>query len=145
MLGVPAGLVPVGLGEPLEQGQGVGAHGPDRGQGEGQGVGVIAEHRGPAVLVVSDEQGVGLGQEVAYPHVGVGLAVGAVDHDLMDRPLPSGGTPLEGLGRHAVQGSLEAVGAFTVAGDPGGAFAGVMCAPEGDVPVTLNMTTVGQG
>src|SRR6185295_15319610 len=124
MLGVAPGPIPLLFGQPPQERHGVGANGAYRGEGGLQREIVIPKHVGPAVLVVSHDERIVFPQQVANPHVGVGLAVGTVDDDFVNRPLAGGGPELEGLSGHLGQGGLENLGAILVALDEGGSLDG---------------------
>src|SRR5262249_12307105 len=77
-----------------QQGDRVRADRVDRREGRLEWVRVVVERDGPHVLVVADDQGLLLGQDVAQASVRVDLAVGAVDDDFVRRPLAGRRAPL---------------------------------------------------
>src|SRR5205823_6075699 len=68
-LRVPAHATPVLLGRALQQRHGIRPHGRYGGQRRVDRMCVVIEALRPAVLVVSDDQRVGLREQVAQPHV----------------------------------------------------------------------------
>ena len=56
---------------------------------------LVVEDPGPGVLVVADDERLTLGDQIADAQGSVRLRVGAMDHDLVDAPLPRLWAPRE--------------------------------------------------
>src|SRR6266566_1184201 len=96
----------------LDQRRGARAHGLDHGQRGLDRPVVIAEDLRPVVLIVALDGRALLGDEEPDAPEGVGLGVGAVNADLVGRPLLRRRPPLQGLRRHRGERRLEASGTF---------------------------------
>src|SRR3990172_4679015 len=78
---------------------------------------VIVEARGPGALVVTEDDGVGLRDDITDSGRGVGLRVGAVADDLVGGPLARRRPPLPGLLGHLGEGLPEPGGSLGVPPD----------------------------
>src|SRR5207249_12221539 len=84
-----------------------------------EGVAMVVEAPRPLRLIVGEDDGIGLGGDIADARRRIGLRVGAVDNNLVGRPLARLGPPLQRLGGHADQSGLEPRRAVGVALDQG--------------------------
>jgi hypothetical protein len=91
---VAPGPVPLLLGQPPQERHGVGANGATVARAGSSGDRDTLA-RWPSGPGRTHDEGIVFPEQVANPHVGVGLAVGTVDDDLVNRPLTRGWPELE--------------------------------------------------